>query len=68
MMYFVRILLIMRAEGVRLIAVKEVRNYEKIVYIIENGYLLFNGLWEMHTPHPTHRWRTSAPRPPPRFF
>ena len=42
MMHFVRVrtFLIMRAQGVRLIAIEEVRNYGKIVYIkniVENG-------------------------------
>ena len=40
-MQFVRIFLIMRAKGVRLIAIKEVRTYGKIVYIkniFENGW------------------------------
>ena len=41
MMHFVRTFLIMRAQGVRLIAIEEVRNYGKIVYIqnnFENGW------------------------------
>ena len=33
MMHFVRTFSIMRAQGVRLIAIEEVRNYGKIVYI-----------------------------------
>ena len=40
----------MRAQGVRLIAIEEARNYGKAVYmknIFENGW------WRMHTPHPT---------------
>ena len=41
MMHFVRTFSIMRAYGVRLIAIEEARNYEKIVYIknmFENGW------------------------------
>ena len=41
MMHFVRSVSIMRAKGVRLIAIEEVRNYWKIVYIkniFENGW------------------------------
>ena len=41
MMHFVRTFSIMRAYGVRLIAIKEVRSYGKIVYIVsifENGW------------------------------
>ena len=41
MMHFVRTFSIMRAQGVRLIAIEEVRNYGKIVYIqnnFENGW------------------------------
>ena len=40
MIHFVRTVLIMRALGVRLIAIEEVRNYRKIVCIkniFENG-------------------------------
>ena len=40
MMHFVRTFSIMRASGVRLIAIEEIRNYGKIVYIeniFENG-------------------------------
>ena len=43
MMHFVRTFLIMRAQGVRLIAVEEVRNYTKIV-CIKN--IFENGWWE----------------------
>ena len=42
MMHFVRTFLIMRAYGVRRIAIEEVRNYRKIVCIknvFENGWL-----------------------------
>ena len=41
MMHFVRTFSIMRAQGGRLIAIEEVRNYGKIVYIqnnFENGW------------------------------
>ena len=41
MMHFVRTFSITRAQGVRLIAIEEVRNYGKIVYIqnnFENGW------------------------------
>ena len=41
MMHFVRTFSIMRAQGVRLIAIEEVRNYEKIVFIkniVEKGW------------------------------
>ena len=48
MMHFVRTFSIMRAYGVRLIAVEEVRNYEKIVRI-QNSF--DNDWWEVHTPH-----------------
>ena len=40
-MHFVRIFSIMRAQGVRLITIEGVRDYEKIVYIksiFENGW------------------------------
>ena len=40
-MHFVRTFLVMRAYGVRLIAIEEAQNYRKSVYIrniIENGY------------------------------
>ena len=40
----------MRAQGVRSIAIEEVRNYGKIVYIKN---IFKNGWWRMHTPHPT---------------
>ena len=50
MMHFVRTFSIMRAQGVRLIANEEVRNYGKIVYIQNN---FENGWYKMHTPHPT---------------
>ena len=50
MMHFVRTFSIMRAKGARLIAIEEVRNYEKIVCIKIN---FENGWWRMHTPHPT---------------
>ena len=43
MMHFVRTLSTMRASGVRLIAIEEVRNYEKIVYIKN---IFENGWWE----------------------
>ena len=43
MMHFVRTFLIMRAYGVRLIAIERVRNYEKIV-CIKN--IFENGWWE----------------------
>ena len=43
MMPFVRTFLIMRAYGIRLIAVKEARNYGKIVYIKN---IFENGWWE----------------------
>ena len=40
----------LRAEGVRLIAMEEVRNYGKIVYI-KNIFEMAGG--RVHTPHPT---------------
>ena len=43
MIHFVRTFLIMRAEGVRLIAIEEVRNYRKIVCIKS---IFENGWWE----------------------
>ena len=43
MMHFVRTFSIMRAYGVRLIAVEEARNYGKIVYIKN---IFQNGWWE----------------------
>ena len=49
MIHFVRAFLIMRAD-VRLIAIEEVRNYGKILYIKN---IFENGWWGMHTPHPT---------------
>ena len=39
-----------RAEDVRLIAMEEVRNYGKLVYI-KNIFEMAGG--KMHTPHPT---------------
>ena len=58
MMHFVRTFSIMRAYGVRLIAIEEVRNYGKIVaYRIAYIKNIFqNGWWEdMHrsSPYPT---------------
>ena len=50
MMHFVRTFSIMRALGVGLIAMEEVRNYGKIVYI--KNFLKMAGE-RMHTPHPT---------------
>ena len=51
MMHFVRTFSIMRAQGVRLIAIEEVRNYRKIA-CIEN--ILKNGWWEdAYISHPT---------------
>ena len=50
MMHFVRTFSVMRAQGVRPIAIKEVRNYGKIEYIKN---IFENGWWRMHTPHPT---------------
>ena len=50
MMPFVRTFSIMRAQGVRSIAVEEVQIYEKIVYIKN---IFENSWWKMHTPHPT---------------
>ena len=50
MMHFVRTFSIMRAQGVMLIAIEEVRNYEKIIRIKN---MFENGWWRMHTPHPT---------------
>ena len=40
MMHFFRTFSVMRAQGVRVIAIEKVRNYEKIVYIkiFENGW------------------------------
>ena len=41
MMHFVRTFSIMRAQGVRLISIEEVRNYGKIVFfknLVENGW------------------------------
>ena len=43
LMHFVRTFSIMRAEGVRLIAIEEARNYGKIVYI---KIMFENGWWE----------------------
>ena len=43
MMHFVRTFSIMRAEGVRLIAIEEVRNHGKIVHIKN---IFENGWWE----------------------
>ena len=50
MMYLVRTFSVMCAQCVKLVAIKEVRNYGKIVYI---NNIFENGLWGMHTPHPT---------------
>ena len=50
MMHFVRTFSIMHAQGVRLIAIEEVRNYGKSVYIKK---IFENGWWRMHTPHST---------------
>ena len=50
MMPFVRTFSIMRAQGVRFIAIEEVQIYEKIVYIKN---IFENGWWKMHTLHPT---------------
>ena len=51
MMHFVRTFSVMRATvGVRLIAIKEVRNYGKIVYIKS---ILKMAVKKMHTSHPT---------------
>ena len=50
MAHFVRTFSIMRAQGVRLIAIEEIRNYGKIVYIKN---IFENGWWRMHTPHLT---------------
>ena len=51
MMRFVRTFAIVCAQGVRLIAIKEVRNYGKIVSAyIKN--MFENSWWRMHTPCP----------------
>ena len=50
MMHFIRTFSIMRAQDVRLIAIEEVRNYGKIVYIKN---IFENGCWKMRTSHPT---------------
>ena len=50
MMHFVRTFSIMRAQGVKLIAIKEARNYGKIVYIKN---IVENGWWRMRTSHLT---------------
>ena len=42
-MYFARTFSIMRAQGVKLIAIEEVQNYEKIAYIKD---IFENGWWE----------------------
>ena len=39
MMHFVRTVFDVRADGVKLIAMEEVRNYGKIKNIVENGWL-----------------------------
>ena len=50
MMHFVHTFSIMRACGVRLIAIEESRNYGKIAYIKN---IFQNGWWEdAYTPHP----------------
>ena len=49
-MHFVRTFSITRAQGVRLIAIEEVQNYGKIVYIL-NTFKMAGG--RMHTPYPT---------------
>ena len=49
-MHFVHTFSIMRAQGVRLNAIKQVRNYEKIVYIKS---IFENGSGRMHISHPT---------------
>ena len=50
MMHFVRTFSVMCAQGVRLIAIEEVRNCGKIVYM---KHIFENGLWRIRTPHPT---------------
>ncbi len=50
MMHFVRTFSIMRASGVTLIAIEEVENSGKIVYIKN---IFENGWWRKHTPHLT---------------
>ena len=49
-MHFVRTFSIMCAQGVKLVAIEEVRNYGKIVYIKN---IVENGWWRMRTSHPT---------------
>ena len=57
MMRFVRSFSIMRAQSVRLIAIEEIQNYGKIVYIKN----IFENDWcRMHVPHPTSRDRPVA--------
>ena len=56
MMHFVRTFSIMRTEGVRLIAIEEIRSYGKIEYIqntFENGWL-----------EDAYPWPSSSPPPP----
>ena len=55
MIRFVRIVLIMRAKGVRLIVIDEVRNYRKIV-CIKN--IFENGWWEdtYSSSYPSRSW------------
>ena len=50
MMHFVLTFSIMRAYGVRLIAIEEVRNYRKVVYIKNFPKMAFG---RIHTPHAT---------------
>ena len=54
MMHFVRTFSIMRSLGLifRPIAIKEIRNYGKIVYCTSKAFLKMAG-GRMHTPHPT---------------
>ena len=47
-MHFVRTFLIMRAYGVRLIAIEEAQNYEKIVYTSKTFLKMAGG--RRHTP------------------
>ena len=49
-MHFDHTFSIMRAQSVRLIAIEEVQNYGKIVYIKN---VFENGWWRMHAPRPT---------------
>ena len=51
MMHFVCTFLIVRAQGIRLIAMEEVQSYGKILHISYKTLLKMAG-WRMYTPSP----------------